>query len=223
MQLVPRPRREGQSSKKFESDQPPNQPWLGFAEQSQVGDDRRSRDLHSGILRDRYADDPLDYRESDRVVILVDGSNLFYAASQLNLEIDYARLLAYLTKNRRLVRAYFYTGVDRANEKQQGFLHWMRRNGYRVVTKDLIQLPDGSKKANLDIEIAIDMLTLAAHCDTMILLSGDGDLTYAVNQISYQGVQIEVVSLRSMTNDTLINVADSYIDLETIRHDIQRT
>ncbi|MGV0027234.1 LabA-like NYN domain-containing protein [Phormidesmis priestleyi] len=221
MQLVPRPRRDGESSKKFESDHP-HQPWIGFAEQSKMGDDRRSRDLHTGILRDRYADDSLDYRESDRVVILVDGSNLFYAASQLNLEIDYARLLAYLTKNRRLVRAYFYTGVDRFNEKQQGFLHWMRRNGYRVVTKDLIQLPDGSKKANLDIEIAIDMLTLAAHCDTMILLSGDGDLTYAVNQISYQGVQIEVVSLRSMTNDTLINVADSYIDLETIRHDIQR-
>ncbi len=222
MQLVPRPRRDGESSKNFESDHPPNQPWIGFAEQPKVGDDRRARDLHTEILRDRYTDDALDYRESDRVVILVDGSNLFYAASQLNLEIDYARLLAYLTKNRRLVRAYFYTGVDRANEKQQGFLHWMRRNGYRVVTKDLIQLPDGSKKANLDIEIAIDMLTLAAHCDTMILLSGDGDLTYAVNQISYQGVQIEVVSLRSMTNDTLINVADSYIDLETIRHDIQR-
>jgi uncharacterized LabA/DUF88 family protein len=222
MQLVPRPRRDGESSKKFEPDHPSNQPWIGFAEQSKVSDDRRSRDLHTGILRDRYVDDALDYRESDRVVILVDGSNLFYAASQLNLEIDYARLLAYLTKNRRLVRAYFYTGVDRSNDKQQGFLHWMRRNGYRVVTKDLIQLPDGSKKANLDIEIAIDMLTLAAHCDTMILLSGDGDLTYAVNQISYQGVQIEVVSLRSMTNDTLINVADSYIDLETIRHDIQR-
>lgn len=221
MQLVPRPRRDGEPSKKFESDHP-NQSWIGFAEQPKVGDDRRFRDLNTGVLRDRYADDSMDYRESDRVVILVDGSNLFYAASQLNLEIDYARLLAYLTKNRRLVRAYFYTGVDRANEKQQGFLHWMRRNGYRVVTKDLIQLPDGSKKANLDIEIAIDMLTLAAHCDTMILLSGDGDLTYAVNQISYQGVQIEVVSLRSMTNDTLINVADSYIDLETIRHDIQR-
>lgn len=120
------------------------------------------------------------------------------------------------------MRALFLHRVDRANEKQQGFLHWMRRNGYRVVTKDLVQLPDGSKKANLDIEIAIDMLTLADHCDTMILLSGDGDLTYAVNQISYRGVQVEVVSLRSMTNDSLINVADSYTDLETIRQNIQR-
>jgi uncharacterized LabA/DUF88 family protein len=221
MQLVPRPRRDEQSYRKLASDHPAHQPWLEFVEHSGAGQ-RKYQETENDRLCDRASGKSLENRDSDRVVVLVDGSNLFYAASQLSLEIDYARLLSYLIQNRRLVRAYFYTGVDRANEKQQGFLHWMRRNGYRVVTKDLVQLPDGSKKANLDIEIAIDMLTLADHCDTMILLSGDGDLTYAVNQISYRGVQVEVVSLRSMTNDSLINVADSYTDLETIRQNIQR-
>jgi uncharacterized LabA/DUF88 family protein len=160
---------------------------------------------------------------SSRVAVFIDGSNLFYAALQLGIEIDYARLLCYLTANARLLRAFFYTGVDRVNEKQQGFLLWMRRNGYRVVTKDLIQFPDGSKKANLDVEIAVDMLTLAAHVDTVILVSGDGDLAYAVNAIAYRGVRVAVVSLRSMTSDSLINVADCYIDLDTVKHSIQKT
>ncbi|HIK56531.1 MAG TPA: NYN domain-containing protein [Synechococcales cyanobacterium M55_K2018_004] len=158
-----------------------------------------------------------------RVVIFIDGSNLFYAAAILGIEIDYARLLKCLTGNRRLVRAYFYTGVDPTNEKQQGFLLWMRRNGYRVVTKELVQLPDGSKKANLDVEIAVDMMQLSQYCDLMVLLSGDGDLAYAVNTIAYRGVQMEVISLRSMTSDSLINVADRYIDLETIKHELQRS
>lgn len=157
-----------------------------------------------------------------RVVVLIDGSNLFYAASYLNVEIDYVKLLRRLVQNRRLVRAYFYTGVDRTNDKQQGFLHWMRRNGYRVVTKDLIQFPDGSQKANVQVEIAVDMMTLADHCDTVILVSGDGNLTYAANAIAYRGVQIELVSLRSMTSDSLINVADQYTDLDTLKADIQR-
>jgi uncharacterized LabA/DUF88 family protein len=157
-----------------------------------------------------------------RVVILIDGANLFYAASQLDLEIDYGKLLRHLTRNRRLVRAYFYTGVDRSNEKQQGFLHWMRRNGYRVVAKDLVQFPDGSKKANVEVEIAVDMMTLASHCDTIVLLSGDGNLTYAVDLVSYRGAQIELISLRSMTSEHLINVADRYIDLESIKKEIQR-
>ena len=92
-----------------------------------------------------------------RVAIFIDGSNLFYAALQLGIEIDYTKLLCRLTEGSRLLRSFFYTGVDRTNEKQQGFLLWMRRNGYRVISKDLVQLPDGSKKANLDVEIAVDM------------------------------------------------------------------
>jgi uncharacterized LabA/DUF88 family protein len=157
-----------------------------------------------------------------RVAIFVDGSNLFYAALHLGIEIDYAKLLCHLIGDARLLRAFFYTGTDRTNEKQQGFLLWMRRNGYRVVTKELVQLPDGSKKANLDVEIAVDMMTLAAHFDTAILVSGDGDLAYAVNAIAYRGVRTEVVSLRSMTSDSLINVADSYLDLDSIKQTIQK-
>lgn len=157
-----------------------------------------------------------------RVAIFIDGSNLFYAALQLEIEIDYRKLLHYLTADSRLLRSYFYTGVECTNKKQQGFLLWMRHNGYRVVSKDLVQFPDGSTKANLDIEMAVDMMSLVGSYDTAVLLSGDGDLTYAVSAMGYQGVRVEVVSLRSMTSDSLINVADRYIDLDAIKEDIQR-
>ncbi len=157
-----------------------------------------------------------------RVAVFIDGSNLFYAALQLGIEIDYTKLLCHLTAGSRLLRSFFYTGVDPTNDKQQGFLLWMRRNGYRVITKDLVQLPDGSKKANLDVEIAVDMMSLVGSYDTAILVSGDGDLAYAVNAVSYQGIRVEVVSLRSMTSDSLINVADRYIDLDAIKEKIQK-
>jgi uncharacterized LabA/DUF88 family protein len=157
-----------------------------------------------------------------RVAIFVDGSNLFYAALQMGIEIDYTKLLSKLTGESWLLRSFFYTGVDRSNEKQQGFLLWMRRNGYRVIAKDLVQLPDGSKKANLDVEIAVDMLQLQTAYDTAVLVSGDGDLAYAVNAISYRGARVEVVSLRSMTSDQLINVADLYLDLDSIRDEIRK-
>ncbi|WP_155706801.1 NYN domain-containing protein [Gloeocapsopsis dulcis] len=158
-----------------------------------------------------------------RVSIFIDGSNLFYAALQLGIEIDYTKLLCRLTGGSRLLRSFFYTGVDRTNEKQQGFLLWMRRNGYRVIAKELVQLPDGSKKANLDVEIAVDMMALVDSYDTAVLVSGDGDLAYAANAVSYRGARVEVVSLRTMTSDSLINVSDRYIDLESIKDDIQKT
>jgi uncharacterized LabA/DUF88 family protein len=179
-------------------------------------------------MLDNFDSDPIFTPEQilenrGRVAIFIDGSNLFYAALQLGIEIDYSKLLYRLTGGSRLLRSFFYTGVDRTNEKQQGFLLWMRRNGYRVIAKDLVQLPDGSKKANLDVEIAVDMMALVKAYDTAILVSGDGDLAYAVDAVSYRGARVEVVSLRSMTSDSLINVADRYIDLDQIKEDIQKT
>ncbi len=158
-----------------------------------------------------------------RLAIFVDGTSLFYAASQLGIEIDYIKLLCQLTDGATLLRAFFYTGVETINEKQQRFLMWMRHHGYRVVTKEVVQQPDGSKKANLDVEIAVELMKLAPFYDTAVLVSGNGELAYAVDAISYRGVRVELVSLRSMTSESLLNVCDRYVDLESIKEDIQKT
>ena len=165
----------------------------------------------------------LNHLNRGRVAIFIDGQSLFYAALQLSIEIDYIKLLFCLTGKARLLRPFFYTGFAADNEKQQNFLLWLRRNGYRVITKELIHFADGSKKADINIEIAIDMLTLISYYDTAILVSGDGNLAYAVDAVSYQGARVEVVSLRSMTSDRLINVADHYINLDDIQRSIQKS
>lgn len=157
-----------------------------------------------------------------RVIVFIDGSNLFYAAAQLSIEIDYVKLLHYLTARDYLVHVFFYTGYDPTNEKQNGFLHWMNHNGFRVITKAVAQAPNGAKSANLDVEIAVDMMRLAHHCDTIVLVSGDGDFVYVVDAIAAQGVRVEVIGLRSMTNTSLIDVANCYIDLAAIRQTVQK-
>ena len=157
-----------------------------------------------------------------RVCIFIDGSSLFYTALQLEISLDYKKLLSVLTAGSPILRAFFYTGVARNNEKQMGFLQWMSHHGYRVVAKDLVEYPDGSKKVNLNVEIAVDLLTLVNSYDTAVILSGHGDLRYAVEKASYCGAQIEIVSLRSMTNEDLIDVADRYTDIGELREKIAK-
>lgn len=156
------------------------------------------------------------------VAIFIDSSLLFYSALQLGIEIDYRKFLENLTSEKSVLGTFYYTGVDQTNEKHKQFLTWLRRNGYRVISKDLVELPDGSKEANLNVEIAIDMLSLVNSYDRAILVSGDGDLSYVVDKISSQSVRVDVISLRSMTSDSLINAADHYIDLEDIKENIKK-
>src|SRR5687768_16382451 len=162
-----------------------------------------------------------------RVAVFIDGNNLFHAARFHNIDIDYNKLLRVLLGDGRLLRAFFYTGVDIGAERQQGFLLWMRRNGFRVVQKELKTFYDGTRKANLDVEIAVDMLSLAGRYDTAVLVSGDEDFVYAVNAVAYKGCRVEVAGFRSNTAPRLIDVADFFIDLgeiaDLIRKDVTQT
>ena len=151
-----------------------------------------------------------------RVAVFIDGNNLFHAARFHNVDIDYNKLLRVLLGDGRLLRAFFYTGVDAGAERQQGFLLWMRRNGFRVIQKELKTFYDGTRKANLDVEIAVDMLSLAGRYDTAVLVSGDEDFVYAVNAVAYKGCRVEVAGFRSNTAPRLIDVADYFIDLGDI-------
>ena len=151
-----------------------------------------------------------------RVAVFIDGNNLFHAARFHNVDIDYNKLLRVLLGDGRLLRAFFYTGVDAGAERQQGFLLWMRRNGFRVVQKELKTFYDGTRKANLDVEIAVDMLSLAGRYDTAVLVSGDEDFVYAINAVAYKGCRVEVAGFRSNTAPRLIDVADFFIDLGDI-------
>src|SRR5215217_9700824 len=155
-----------------------------------------------------------------KITIFIDGNNLFHAARSVGVEIDYAKLLNFLRGESPLLRAFFYTGVDERAERQQGFLLWMRRNGYRVVQKELKTFPDGTKKANLDVEIAVDMLSLVGHYDTAMLVSGDEDFAYAINVIAYRGVRVEVCGFRGNTSPRLIDVADRFVDFDGVINEI---
>jgi uncharacterized LabA/DUF88 family protein len=156
------------------------------------------------------------------VAVFIDGNNLFHAARFHNIDIDYNKLLRYLLGDGRLLRAFFYTGVDAGAERQQGFLLWMRRNGFRVVQKELKTFYDGTRKANLDVEIAVDMLSLAGRYDTAVLVSGDEDFVYAVNAVAYKGCRVEVAGFRSNTAPKLIDVADYFIDLGEIADKVRK-
>src|SRR5438045_6247570 len=153
----------------------------------------------------------LGYR--GRVAVFIDGNNLFHAARFHNIDIDYNKLLRVLLGDGRLLRAFFYTGVDVGAERQQGFLLWMRRNGFRVVQKELKTFYDGTRKANLDVEIAVDMLSLAGRYDTAVLVSGDEDFVYAINAVAYKGRRVEIAGSLSHPAPPATELRHYLIDL----------
>jgi uncharacterized LabA/DUF88 family protein len=149
---------------------------------------------------------------SKNVAIFVDVANLYYAARGQDVDVDYVALLKHATKGRDLIRAYAYSGLDPENDNQKKFIDFLNKNGYKVLTKDIRKFTDGRVKANLDIELVVDLFKLAHRMDIAVIVSGDGDFAPAIRALQDGGVRCEVISFRPNTSSDLIAVADEFID-----------
>ena len=153
---------------------------------------------------------------SKNVAVFVDVANIFYAAKAAGIDIDYVTLLKSATAGRDFVRAYAYTGLDPENENQRQFHSFLARNGYKVISKDIRKYGDGRIKANLDIELVVDMMKTARNLDIAVVVSGDGDFAPAIRAVQEMGVRVEVISFRGNTSSDLIDVADQFTDIAQI-------
>ena len=150
---------------------------------------------------------------SKNVAMFVDVANLYYAARGQDVDVDYVALLKHATKGRDLIRAYAYTGLDPENENQRKFIDFLAKNGYKPVVKDIRKFGDGRMKANLDIELVVDLFRLADRMDIAVVVSGDGDFAPAIRALQDKGVRAEVISFKPNTSSDLIAVADEFMDI----------
>jgi len=150
------------------------------------------------------------------VGVFVDVSNLFYSAKSAGVEVNYCRLLDFSVRGRDLIRASAYTGIDPENNSQKKFIDFLSANGYRVVCKDIHKYDTGRIKANLDIEIAVDMMLLTQNLDVVVLVSGDGDFARLVRAVQEKGVRFELVSFGISTSNDLITLVDKFTEISTI-------
>jgi uncharacterized LabA/DUF88 family protein len=148
-----------------------------------------------------------------RVAVLADAQNLYHSAQSLHSRnIDYASLLEKAVQNRELTRAIAY--VIRADSpEEETFFEALADIGFETKIKDIKTFQDGTKKADWDVGMSLDAVTLADHVDTVVLCTGDGDFTRLVSHLRHEGVRVEVMSFEASTAEELKEEADSFIDL----------
>ncbi len=154
-----------------------------------------------------------------RIGIFVDVPNIMYAAERERVVLDYGKVLDYIIGGRELVRASAYSPISDDPDEEldtQKFVQPFMNLGYRIVTKPLKRYANGTIKANFDVELAIDVLTMADRLDIVVLLSGDGDFRRLVEIVASKGVRVEVVAFGPSTAGELRTVADVYTDLNDL-------
>ena len=171
----------------------------------------------------------------EQTALFVDGQSLFSTSKNLGFNVDYKFMLQYFRKQTSLLRAYYYAALLDNDEFSpvKPLCDWMQYNDWKVVTKTAREFIDPVTnkrriKGNVDVEIALDMHSLAMKdkIDRAILFSGDSDLSSLVEYVQREGVKVTVVSTiktsPSMVSDELRRTADNFVDLAHIYKEFER-
>ena len=154
-----------------------------------------------------------DVHPAQRVGILADAQNLYHTAQSVHSRnVDYSALLETAVDGRDLVRAIAY--VIRADSPdEETFFEAINDIGFETRIKEIKTYADGSKKADWDVGMSLDAVTLASHVDTMVLCTGDGDFTRLCSHLRHEGVRVEVMAFGGSTAEALVAEADAFTDM----------
>jgi len=161
--------------------------------------------------------------KTDRVMIFIDGSNLYHSIKNFfkRTDIDMGKLGNKLLDKRRLVRIYYYNakvGLKEEPERyrdQQAFFASVSAIPYcelrlgRLVYINWPNTPPFEK--GVDIQLATDMIThsFKNNYDVAVLVAGDNDYVGALQAVKDNGKNVEVALFgKERTSRQLRVVAD---------------
>ncbi|MBM4443811.1 MAG: NYN domain-containing protein [Chloroflexi bacterium] len=167
---------------------------------------------------------------TERVAIFIDGSNLYHALrdNSQRVDLNFAEFTSKLCAGRPLFRTYYYNVVQdplqrpESHREQQEFLDTLRKTPYLEVRLGSTKLLQGVPvEKGVDIMLGTDLLNYAWSnlYDVAVLVSGDGDFTYALQAVKNMGRHVEVAYFGSNVSRNLLEVADKSIALD---HDFFR-
>lgn len=158
----------------------------------------------------------------NRTVILVDEGNLTGICGKLNRSIDWLQLRDSLSGAREVIETFIFAGLPpptpdwtEFRQKRERFLHWLEAEGFYVLRKQGRPASPQVYKANVDVMIAVEAMEIAEEMrpDSMILVTGDGDLAYLACKLRRQGIRVEVAAFAENLGEDLKVSCNGMIDL----------
>lgn len=162
----------------------------------------------------------------DKVMIFIDGSNIYRSCRELNFKISYEKFLSILRKDRNVIRIYYYSGIKSKRQEEGKFFKMLKILGVEIKTKLLkkrkVTCPSCGKIAKTYVEKGIDAslsTDLLWHAfqksyDIGIVVSADADYIPPIERVRDLGRQVELWAFKHTLGRELKNKVDivNYID-----------
>lgn len=133
-----------------------------------------------------------------RTIVIIDFANVDKWQYSLGWKIgikQLSNLTKQLTSGKKYLRRFYY-GLDYGKKERGKPLDWsnfiaqqIQYGGFTHIAKPVKYIHDSNyktgyvKKCNLDIEMAVDLISEVDNYDSVFVFSGDGDLSYVYSYL----------------------------------------
>lgn len=154
-------------------------------------------------------------RPDQRIAVFIDTQNMYHSAKHVfNAKVNFAALVDAVVGSRMMSRAIAYVAKSKGGD-ETAFFEALLAHGIELKIKDVQEYASGAKKADWDVGMAIDAVSIASKVDVVVLATGDGDFVPLVEYLKAHGVICEVAAFAESMNARLREVADAFLDLST--------
>ena len=110
----------------------------------------------------------------------IDSQNLNLSIREQGWVLDFARFRVYLTDKYGITKAFIFIGYVPQN---QPLYTNLQKDGYILVFKPTLILPNGEVKGNVDAELVLHTMIEYANYDKALIVTGDGDFYCLVDYL----------------------------------------
>ncbi|MDO8511968.1 MAG: NYN domain-containing protein [bacterium] len=147
-----------------------------------------------------------------------------FEPGKLKWTVDYRQLKMFFEKMGELTAISYYS-ADFESESHRNFMYMLKKAGYKLSTKQMKKYFDHApehphRKANFDVEIAVDAIDKIEKYDTFILFSGDCDFEYLLKVLRGKGKMTIVFSRSGHVAKELPPACHHYFDITDFRSEI---
>jgi len=102
----------------------------------------------------------------------IDSQNLNLSIREQGWVLDFRKFRLYLSRKYSITKAFIFIGYVWEN---QALYTNLQKDGYILVFKPTLKLPDGRSKGNVDAELVLHTMIEYPNYDKALIVTGDGD------------------------------------------------
>ena len=110
----------------------------------------------------------------------IDSQNLNLAIREQDWRLNFKRFRKYLQDKYSVIKAFIFIGYINTN---QDLYTSLQKDGYILIFKPTLYLPDGKVKGNIDAELVLHTMIEYPNYDKAVIVTGDGDFYCLIDHL----------------------------------------